>query len=395
MAKKCVLGVDVGTSSVKVLAGVIEADGTVRIQGAGTAPTEGFSKGTITDAEALASSVKGAIDCTVMAAAVAPDAIYLGLGGMDIVSVNSIGSMAPASADGISGEDIERACRAATIVAVPDDHRVLHVVPTGYWVDGQKTAAIPLGKRGNRLETEAHIISLPREPLEGLLGGLSASGIRVAGTLANCMVAAEAVRPDEDGACLVLDMGAGLTDLALYSDGIPRMTASLPLGGDYITGDIMQGLDVTRPHAEAVKRYYARLDRSLKGRNITLDCAEPGSAGQPIAYDFLFNIVESRVEELVAILHGYLEPVLSGYNVRTLILAGGCASLPSVGEAAAKIFGLPAQLARLENEVPLEYACPSNTACFGLIKYAAGLKSPEPVTRSSWRSLLNKFREYI
>lgn len=395
MAKKCVLGVDVGTSSVKVLAGVIEAGGNALIYGAGTAPTAGFSKGTITNVNELAASIKGAIECAVMAADAIPDAIYLGLGGMDIVSQNSIGSIAPNTVDSITREDIEKACRAAIIVAIPDDHRVLHVVPAGYWVDGQKTSTVPLGKRGNRLEVEAHLVSLPREPLEGLLGVLSGSGIQVTGTLANCAVAAEVIEPEDEGACLVMDMGAGLTDLALYSDGILRMTASVPLGGDYITGDIMQGLDVSRTHAEAVKCYYAKLDKGLKGRNVTLDCNETGSEGQSIAYDFLFDIVESRVEEIVSILQGYLEPILSCYNVRTLILTGGCASLPSIGEAAEKIFGLPVRLARLENKVPLEYAYPSNAACFGLIKYAARLKIPDPETKSSWRSLLNKFREYI
>lgn len=130
MAKKCVLGVDVGTSSVKAMIGTMDAQGSVLIKGIGTAPTAGFSKGVITDARDLAAAAAQAAECAIMVAGATADEVYFGFGGVDIASVNSTGSVAPAAAGTITGGDVARACRAAAIVAVADDRRIVHAIPS-------------------------------------------------------------------------------------------------------------------------------------------------------------------------------------------------------------------------------------------------------------------------
>ncbi len=388
MAGKYILGVDIGTSAVKVLAAT-RHNGQLQILGSGTVAGAGLVKGAVTDAAALAAAVREALDCAVMVAEVPLGPVHLGIGGTDITSRNVIGSVAPA-AGMATGADIERACRAAT---VPDDHRLLHVIPIGYWLDGQPLMAAPLGKSGKRLEIEAHIVSLPGPLADELTAALSARGITVAAICANAVVGA-AVTADS-ASCLVIDIGAGLTDLALHSGGKIVLTASVPLGGDYITGDIMHGLGIGRLHAEEIKRYYAKLDRDLAGRGLVLDCNDFGTTDKQVDYDFLHKIVESRVEEIVSLLHAYVEPALSRYGAEKILLTGGSSLLPSVGEWTEKIFARPIKLARPGAGLAAEYSHPANTASYGLVEYAARLASGEHTGGGPVSSFFKKLKQLL
>lgn len=391
MAGKYILGVDIGTSAVKVLAAT-KHNGQLQVLGSGTVAGAGLAKGAVTDAVALAAAVREAVDCAVMVAEVPLGPVHLGIGGTDITSRNGIGSVAP-TAGMATGADIERACRAATTVTVPDDHRILHVIPIGYWLDGQPLMEAPLGKSGKRLEVETHIVSLPGSLADELTAALSDRGITVAAICANAVVGA-AVAADS-ASCLVIDIGAGLADLALHSGGKTVLTASVPLGGDYITGDIMHGLGIGRLHAEEIKRYYAKLDRDLSGRGLVLDCNDFGTTDKQVDYDFLHKIVESRVEEIVSLLHAYVEPALSRYGAEKILLTGGSSLLPSVGEWTEKIFARPIKLARPGAGLPAEYSHPANTASYGLVEYAARLASDEHTGGGPVRSFFKKLRQLL
>lgn len=391
MAGKNILGVDIGTSAIKVLAAT-KRDGRITVCGSGTVLCAGFAKGTITDVAALAAAIREAVDCALMAASVNHEAIHLGIGGLDITAQNSIGSVVPASGT-VTATDVERACRAATIVAVPDDQRVLHVLPIGFWLDGRPEAEAPLGKPGGRLEAETHIVSVPRRLIDELIAALAAKRLTVASVFANAVAGAATIA--DCPSCLVMDMGAGLTDLALYNGGKIVLSASVPLGGDYITNDIMQGLEVSRPHAEDIKRYYAKLARNLSGQDIVLDCNDYGTTDKNIAYDFLHKIVESRVEEIVSLLHAYVEPALARYGAEKVLLTGGSSLLPSVGEWTGRIFARSVQPARPGADLPSEYTHPALAAGIGIVGYTARLV-PEPESSGGvFKSFLNKIKKYV
>jgi cell division protein FtsA len=394
MAKKYILGVDVGTGSVKVLAGMIGDGGSFVIKGSGAVPTAGFSRGVITNVAELAAAVKAAIDCAVMAADIFPDSIYLGIGGMDISSANNIGSIAPSSPGTITGQDVERACRAAAVVTMSEGQRIMHVLPTGYWVDGEKLVEKPLGRSGARLEVETHIVTVPETNVDEFINALAVKGIHITDVFANAVVAAEVLAATvEEPDYLVMDIGAGITNLALFSGDKIRMSAFVPLGGDYITNDIAQGIGVSQVHAEEIKRYYARLNKRLRGHDVILDCNDYGTTDKQVSYDFLNTIVESRIEEIVAMIHSYLEPALSRYSITRIVLTGGAAMLPSICETLDRVFGVPVSLISPE-ELPPEYAHPSNVACFGILRYAAGMSTTEPVSgNGSWRLLFKKLKD--
>jgi cell division protein FtsA len=391
MAGKFILGVDIGTSAVKALAAAKE-NGHIRILGNGTVPCAGFAKGVVTAAAALAAAIREAVDCAAQAAALPREAVHLGIGGLDITAQNGIGSIAP-SGGLVTGAEIERACRAAAAVALPEDQRILHSLPIGYWLDGHPESDAPIGGNCGRLEVETHIVSAPAPVIDELIDSLAAQRIAVASVCSNAVVGAQTL-VDSDS-CLIIDMGAGLTGLALYTGGKIVLSASVPLGGDYITGDIMHGLDVGRLHAEEIKRYYAKLDKNLHGRDVVLDLSGHGTTDKQVRYDFLQTIVESRVEEIVSLLHAYVEPALSRYGAGKILLTGGASLLPSLGDWIGRTFVRPVVPVKPGGDIAPEYAHPSFAACFGLVAHAT---RHAPVSRANnglLRTILDKFKNFI
>lgn len=367
MGKQCILGIDVGTSAVKVLAAEIGTDGSLDIRGSGIVSTVGFSKGNIVDAPALVSAIRQAVDCALMAANVSITQAVVGIGGNALRSYNSIGSVAPVSPLSIDKGDIDRACRAAALTTVPEDYATLDIIPTAFWVDGNKVQPEPIGVKGSRLEVEIHVAAISQSLYTDFISMLSGVGIEVAGISSNALMGAPCIPIQYKEACLYIDIGAGLSDIALYHQGQIRQSASLPLGGDYITNDIMHGLNIGRSHAEEVKRYYGKLDKhSLRSKDIILDCNDYGTTDKRVSFDFLHDIVESRIHEIVSLTYHYLSPALNGYNPQIIFLTGGCSQMQSIADAYEKVFNLPVDI--LVPEAGREYTHPTNTACFGMLK---------------------------
>ena len=391
MEERCVLGIDIGTATIKVFAGRKGADGEIAIVGSGAVPTAGFAKGAVTNGSALAVVVKEAVDSALLAAGLSMQSAYLGIGGMGINSANSIGRIAPSSAAGISLEDIDRVHLASVLASMPDDREALHVLPLRYWVDGRKETQAPVRSKGIRLEAETHLVTVPKAAISEIVGALQTVGITVNGVVANAIVGTQALIPDPslDG-CLVMDIGAGTTDLVIYQGGRVQRSASLLIGGEYITTDLMQGLQVSHLHAEGIKRYYGKLSSSLCGQNIELDCNDYGTTDKNFRYDFLYQIVESRVEEIVAILFEYLQPLLVKHSVNRIYLTGGCALMPSLLGSLGRTFGIAPETIQAPG-LAREYSHPTSTACFGIINHALN-NQPETTRsgKSSWRSVLRK-----
>ncbi|MDR3590093.1 MAG: cell division protein FtsA [Negativicutes bacterium] len=395
MAKKYILGVDVGTGSIKAFAGKVDEAGNIAVLGSGTAATAGIVKGAWINIRDLAAAIKEATEAAAGAAKMPVEKIYLGIGGQAVSAANSIGSIKSFAISAITSEDVERAYRAAATAGVTAEERILHVLPINFSLDGEKIAGEPIGLSGTLLAVETHIVTVSETTISELISALAAIGIPIAGIFANsiaCATAFAATAEDDD--FLVMDIGAGLTDLALYSEGKIVVSASLPLGGDYITSDIAQGIDVTKPHAEEIKHYYARLNKRLRGQAVMLDCNDYGTTDKQVAYDHLHNIVESRVAEIVTILYDYLEPSLSSYSIKKILLTGGCSLLPSVPESISRIFEVPVRVTSPEHLAP-EYAHPANSACSGILSYAAKLAPVKPEPEGGWRSLIRKLKEFI
>lgn len=395
MEGKYILGIDVGTSNIKVFLGKIGIDGSVVIAGSGSMPTEGFVKGVISNSQLLAQSIGEAVECAILATNLSVKEAYIGIGGVELCSVNSIGSIAPSVPDNITLDDMSRVYRAAALVAaIPDDHEVLHVLPQKIFVDKQRRSGLPLQEKGSHLEVEAHIVSIPKLVLNSLVKDIENLGINVNGVIANAIAVTKNITPVSNSNFLVMDIGAGTTELVLYKDGHIYLSTALTLGGNYITNDIRQGLSISWEHAEEIKKYYAKLDKQLRGQETILDCNAYNTTDKHVSYDFLYDIVESRIYELVYLIHDHIKIFLEENKIEKVFLTGGCGAMPSFAQSIEAVFGMPVEVA-IPQELPLEYSSPRNTACYGILKYAVkNLPKPQAtITSSPWRSLMSKCRK--
>lgn len=395
MDKSHILGIDVGTGTIKVFSGTLTSDKNFNINRIGLMPAVGFDKGVITDCRALSNSIRQAVDCSVSVDALEDRHAYVGIGGMGISSVNCLGSVAPLSPKAITYEDIERVCRSAVISNIPAGLTVLHVLPMCFWVDKERQESTPVGLKGTCLEVEAHIVTVPEAKLKELLTSLEKMGINVKGVVANSIVGTRALPlGDTNDSSMILDIGAGTTEMSLCWKGAIHFSASLPLGGNYITRDIMKALEVSEQHAEGIKHYYSRLDRALFGQSITLDCNDYGTTDKQVSYDFLSNVIESRVEEIVFFIQDSVRALLASNPISKILFTGGCSAMPSFVVALEKSFGVKVQT-KVPDKLQAEYAHPSNTACYGIMLHAAenvDVFKAEPL-KNSWCSVLKKIKK--
>jgi len=396
MDNRHILGVDVGTSTIKVFIGTMAIDGNLLIAGSGTIPTAGFVKGKITDPNALAMSISQAIECAVMATNISVKDAYIGIGGVEISSISSIGSIALSITDDITHEDINRVYQAAILAGVPDEHEVLHLLPKCFYIDKQRQVELPLQKKCAHLEVEAHIVTMPKLVINTLVSAVEKLGINVAGVVASPVVAAQFLTTKSTQNYLFMDVGAGTTELILYRDSQIYLSASLTLGGEYITSDIMQGLSISYNHAEEIKKYYSKLDKNLHGKNITLDCNDYDTTDKQISYDFLYKIIESRIDEIVYLVHDYLKNTIPVENIERIVLTGGCGAMPSLSDSVQKLFRIPVEIVTLKELLP-EYSGSANVACYGVLTYAANNMPDSQVVmnHNAWETLLSKFRKFF
>lgn len=394
METPVVLGVDLGTATIKAFLASAQENNTIRVIASSAVPTVGFEKGALTDAPALAMAVRRAVDNALAAAGAPMMPIFLGLGGLDIRSFNSIGSITLEPGRSIAQTDIDKVHSTAVSSLLPENYSVMHVLPLAYWIDGQKQTSVPVHGAGERLETEIHVVAIAQKTLNELTNALQIVGISVDTVVANAIAGAQILRsqslPDH---CLFMDIGAGTTDMVIYHGGKVQMSATLPIGGEYITTDLMQGLQVSRPHAEGIKCYYAKLDQTLLGQKAQLDCNASGTTDKVFPYDFLYNIVESRVEEISSLLCEFTRPLLVKYNIDRIFLTGGCAVMPSIKNGVERIFGMQTELIEAQG-LPEEYVHPASTACFGILHYAMQNRSmPEIASPQTRQGLFQKIRK--
>lgn len=393
MDNRNILGIDIGTSMIKVFVGTLAVDGSIVIAGSGTMPTTGFTKGTITDVQALAMSIHQAATCAVLATNILVKDAYIGIGGIGINSVNAMGSIGLSTMDVIDREDINRLYQATIVAGVSDDHEVLHILPKKFFIDKKQQINIPLEQKAAQLEVEAHIVTMPKTIINELIEAIEKLGINIIGVVANPIVAMQMLPAISTQKTLFVDIGAGTADLILYCGKEIHFSASLPLGGDYITSDIMKGFSINYTHAEEIKKYYGKLDKKLHGQNIVLDFNDYGTTDKQFAYDFLYDIIESRIEEIIYLLKDALKSVIVEDDIEMIFLTGGCGAMPSFVDNVERLFELPVKVVTLD-ELPLEYASPANSACYGVLTYAANNIPDKRVISSNnaWQSLLSKFK---
>lgn len=346
MAKKndnIIVGLDIGTTKICAIVGEVGENG-LNIIGIGTHPSKGLRKGVVVNIESTVSSIKKAVEEAELMAGCEITSVYTGIAGGHIKSFNSHGIIAVKDGE-VSETDIKRVIDAAKAVAIPMDREIVHVLPQEFIVDDQDGIKEPLGMSGVRLEAKVHIVTGAVTSAQNIVKCCNKTGLDVRDIVLQQLASSEAVLSIEEkelGVVLV-DIGGGTTDIAVFADGGIKHTAVIALGGNHLTSDIAIGIRTPAAEAEKIKKKYGCALASMVKRDETIEVPSVGGRKpRTVSRQVLAEIIEPRVEEIMTLVNrevmksGFEEVLASG-----VVLTGGSAGLEGMPEVAEQIFNLP------------------------------------------------------
>lgn len=257
MARDRILtGIDIGTSKITTLIASISEEQDVRVVGVATVASRGLRKGQIVNIEEATSAISSSLDAAERMAGVSVASAFILTGGNHIASLNSHGVVAVAEPDKeISANDVVRVIDAAKAISLPSSREILHIIPRGYLVDGQEGIVDPVNMTGVRLEVDTHLITGGSIAIRNLYKCVEDLGVEVDGIVFGGLASASATLTDTEkelGVVLV-DIGGGTTDVAIYVDGALSYSSVIPVGAINITKDLAAGLRISLESAEKIK----------------------------------------------------------------------------------------------------------------------------------------------
>jgi cell division protein FtsA len=344
-----IVGLDVGTTKICAVVAAPRADGSLDVVGVGAAPSRGLRRGVVVNIDSTVEAIRQAVAEAEQMAGVEIAAVYAGVAGGHIRSVNSRGVVAVSGKDReVSQTDIDRAVDAARAINVPQDREIIHVLPQTYMVDDADGVREPIGMSGVRLEVEVHVVTAAVTSVQNVIRSVNRAGLAVQDVVLEPIASAEAVLyPDEkELGVVVIDIGGGTTDLALLRDGAVWHTAILPLGGDHISNDVAVGLRTPMADAETLKKRYGCALTALVPAEETVDVPSVGGRKpRQLSRQVLSEIIQPRVEEIFTLVAreltraGFQDAATAG-----VVVTGGTSIMQGVPELAESVFDQPVRL---------------------------------------------------
>ena len=381
-ATRTFVGLDIGTTKISCIIADQNASGELRVVGVGNAPSEGLRRGVVVDLEKTVNSITRAVDEAERMAGVEVKGVHAGIAGDHIRSINSRGVIAVSRKENeIAAADIERVVEAAKAIAIPMDREIIHVIPQEFIVDDQDGIKDPVGMSGVRLEAEVHIITGAVTSAKNICRAIQRSDLKVYDLVLAPLASATAVLDDDerDLGVVLLDIGGGTTDVAVFHEGSIRHTAIIPFGGANVTSDIAIGLRTPIDKAEALKIQHGCALASLVSADEKLGGSGVGGrADREISRHVLASMIEPRMEEIFALANkevrkNHFAELLGG----GVVLTGGTSLLPGIAELAEQVFEMPVRLGvpRGLGGLSANVADPRFSTGVGLVLTAATQKS--------------------
>ncbi|HCM82905.1 MAG: Cell division protein ftsA [Microgenomates group bacterium GW2011_GWC1_43_11] len=405
---RIISGIDIGTSKITTLVASVEEDGELRIIGVATTTSHGIRKGQIVNIEEATSAISDSLEAAERMAGTSVGKTFLSVGGAHIASLNSHGVVAVAEPDReITPNDVKRVIDAAKAISLPSSRDILHVVPRGFIVDGQEGIVDPVNMTGVRLEVETHMITGGSIAIRNLLKCIEDLGVEVGGLVFAGLAAAYASLSDTEkelGVVLV-DVGGGTTDIAIYVDGALSYSSVIPIGAINITKDIAAGLRISLESAEKIKLALGNVPKTValpeeasgfgETAFVKTSAVEGGKAKtdskDEIDLSALHLTEELRTISRKTLVEGIIKPRLneifsmvgmeikkSGFGGMTpsgIVLTGGGALTAGAVESARRNLAMPVHIGMPHNITGLvdEIMTPAYAVSFGLLLY--GVKS--------------------
>jgi cell division protein FtsA len=395
-----VVGLDIGTNKVAAIVAEITPTGELEIIGLGSYPSRGLKKGVVVNIESTVQSIQRAIEEAELMAGCQIDAVYAGIAGSHIRSINSHGIVAVRDRE-VYAQDVERVIDAAQAMAIPADQKILHILPQEYVIDNQEGVKEPLGMSGVRLEAKVHLVTCAVNAAQNIEKCIVRCGLTVNDVILEQLASSYSVLTDDErdlGVCLV-DIGGGTTDIAVFTDGAIRHTAVIPIAGDQVTNDIAMALRTPTQNAEEIKIKYACALTQLARPDETIKV--PGVGDKPakeLSRQALAEVVEPRYDELFTLIQAELRR--SGFEdliAAGIVLTGGASKMEGVIELAEEIFHMPVSLGAPRNVSGLKDIVrnPIYATGVGLLQYGKEREEEMPGRGKRGKGAFSRFRKWL
>lgn len=374
--EQLVVGLDIGTTKICAIVGRRVAADKFEVLGMGYAESLGVQRGVIANIERTVESINRAIEQASQAAQVNIRDVFVGIAGQHIRSMQHRGIRVRENGETeITQDDIRLITEDMYKLVVDPGDRIIHVLPQEFIVDNEPNIKDPVGMCGTRLEAIFHIITGQISAAQNILRCIHRCGLQLQELILEPLASAAAVLAEEerDAGVVLVDIGGGTTDIAIFHDNIIRHTCVIPFGGNVITQDIQEGCRVTRDQAEKLKRRFgSAIPSSAMDNQIISIPGIRGRAAKEISVRNLANIINARMEEILELVDAEIE--VSGFKpklIAGMVLTGGGAQLNNLVQLAEYVTGLDTRIGLpTEHLTPLTNDTlkhPMYSTCVGLV----------------------------
>ncbi len=375
------VGLEIGTSKTCIVVGEVKADSAVKILGIGVTKSAGVRKGEIYDFTQARACLKDALAKAEEASDVAIGSVFLAVTGSHICGVNHRGTHRLADSEStVTPEHVEEARTIARDVHIPQEHVFLHPIIRSYWLDGLQHATTPVGLFGKTVEADFHIVHGIGNRIQNSIKLVRENPLEVDDIVFSPIATAQMAldREQRERGALVIDIGGGTTDYALYLGGAIAASGCIPVGGDHVTNDIhlVTGLPFSKADRLKITEGDASADpaRSVGTAKLTDD---RGFAEVEVGRSILNEIIRQRLEETLRLVRerlpeGSVEAIGAG-----IFLTGGTSLMRGFSELAFDVFGRDIYRPELPeiSGVQASFKDPHYATAIGLIRYAQILEA--------------------
>lgn len=357
---KLLVALDIGTTKVAATAARKYSNGHIEVLGVERTTSTAVKRGIIMNIEETVSCIKKVVDALETRLAIRISEVFAGISGYNMKSVTNSCYRFIEKDTEITSFDIEQLRLDSFRIALEPGEKILHVIPQEYTVDNDLVEGKPIGMYGRRLEGKFNVIIGNVNVIKNIEKCIERAGCNMAGLIHEPLASAYGVLSDEEmeAGAVVVDIGGGTTDIALFYDGILRYTAVIPLGGNVITSDIKEGCSVIQKQAEALKvQFGSALESSIEQDMVVAIPGMPGWEPKEISFKSLACIIQARMEEIIEFTLRHIE--LSGFYDKLgagIVVTGGGALLKHIAPLFKLKTGLDVKLGTPDRWLSLETA---------------------------------------
>jgi len=402
-----ITAIDIGTTKVSTLIGLIKKNNSIDIKGYGTYPCKGIKKGVVVDIGEATKSILNSVEKAEKATKLFVDSAFIGVTGKHVSFINNWSEISIGSASKVvKKSDIDKLISQANKVKISSEHEVIHTLIKQFAI-GEETEIIdPIGLTAEKLAVELLITYGSTTQLKNVINSVRGANIEIDDIILEALASSESVlsQDEKDSGVIMLDIGGGTTDVAIYKNKKMIFTYCLPVGGDLITNDISIGLNIPFAKAEEIKKKFANVDLNFYETLNKMNMGELKIDRNKTTLNIrLYSIVNARMKEMFEIIKQKIESYGLMYNAPCgLVITGGTANLKGINSLAGMVFDMP-----VRTGVPIDIEGPSDvvgdpiySTATGLLKYANQIQNFAALGKYSDRGhknpgFLQRFRDFI